>query len=76
VDVFNIGAPESLLLLALALALFGPEELLRLAHQAGKALARLKRLWDEAVPALTQSLGAEQEPPQEADDAGPSTRAY
>jgi sec-independent protein translocase protein TatB len=57
--LFDLSIPKILLLLVLGLVIFGPEQLPRMASQAGRALRDLRRLADRAKADLSDSLGPE-----------------
>jgi sec-independent protein translocase protein TatB len=58
-SLFDLSIPKILVLLVLGLMIFGPEQLPRMASQAGRALRDLRRLADNARADLTDSLGPE-----------------
>jgi len=51
-ELFNTGGWELLVLLLLALVLFGPEDIIKFARRAGKYVRVLQRLWAQAVESL------------------------
>jgi sec-independent protein translocase protein TatB len=57
--VLDLSLPKLLLLGVLALIIFGPDQLPRIASQAGKALRDLRRIADNAKTDLTDNLGPE-----------------
>lgn len=57
--MFDLSIPKILVLAVLGLMIFGPEQLPRIASQAGQALRDLRRLADRARTDLTESLGPE-----------------
>jgi sec-independent protein translocase protein TatB len=57
--LFDLSIPKILLLLVLGLVIFGPEQLPKMAAQAGRALRDLRRLADNAKADLSESLGPE-----------------
>jgi sec-independent protein translocase protein TatB len=57
--VFDVGLGEALLLLVLALVIFGPEQLPKVASQAGRALRQLRTMADSAKDDLREGLGPE-----------------
>lgn len=57
--MFDLSVPKILVLAVLGLVIFGPEQLPRLAAQAGQALRDLRRLADRAKADLTENLGPE-----------------
>ena len=57
--MFDLSIPKILVLLIIGLVIFGPEQLPRIAAQAGRALRDLRRLADSAKADLTDSLGPE-----------------
>jgi sec-independent protein translocase protein TatB len=57
--LFELSITKLLILGILGLMIFGPEQLPKMAAQAGKALRDLRRLADSARSDLTDSLGPE-----------------
>jgi len=57
--VFDLSIGKILVLGVLALVLFGPEQLPRMAAQAGRALRDLRRMADGARADLREGLGPE-----------------
>jgi sec-independent protein translocase protein TatB len=57
--LFDLSITKILILAVLGLVIFGPEQLPRLASQAGRALRDLRRLADSARADLSESLGPE-----------------
>jgi sec-independent protein translocase protein TatB len=57
--VFDLSIPKLLVLAVIALVIFGPNELPKLAAQAGKALRDLRRIADSAKTDLREGLGPE-----------------
>jgi sec-independent protein translocase protein TatB len=57
--LFDLSITKLLILAVLGLMIFGPEQLPRMAAQAGKALRDLRRLAENARTDLTDSLGPE-----------------
>jgi sec-independent protein translocase protein TatB len=57
--VFDLSLPKLLILAVLALVVFGPHELPRIAAQAGRALRDLRRIADGAKADLREGLGPE-----------------
>ncbi len=57
--MFDLSIIKILVLGVLGLVIFGPEQLPRMAAQAGQALRDLRRLADSARNDLTESLGPE-----------------
>jgi sec-independent protein translocase protein TatB len=57
--VFDLSIEKILVLLVLAVVIFGPERLPKLAQQAGRALRDLRRLADSATRDLKEGLGPE-----------------
>lgn len=53
-DLVNLGTPELLTLIFLGLVLFGPEDMVRWARRLGSFVGRLRRLWDESAPGLSE----------------------
>jgi sec-independent protein translocase protein TatB len=57
--VFDLSLTKLLVLAVLALLIFGPDQLPKVASQAGKALRDLRRLADLAKADLREGLGPE-----------------
>lgn len=57
--MFDIGIEKFGLLIVLALIIFGPDQLPRIARQAGQALRQLRRLATDATSDLKAGLGPE-----------------
>jgi sec-independent protein translocase protein TatB len=57
--VFDLSLPKLLVLAVLALVVFGPHELPKIAAQAGRALHDLRRIADGAKADLREGLGPE-----------------
>ena len=57
--MFDLSITKILILAVLGLMIFGPEQLPRMAAQAGKALRDLRRMAENARSDLTESLGPE-----------------
>jgi sec-independent protein translocase protein TatB len=57
--VFDIGTPEFLLLIVIAVILFGPERLPDLARRVARMISYLRRMADSAQRQLKDELGPE-----------------
>jgi sec-independent protein translocase protein TatB len=57
--VFDVGLGEALLLGMLALIIFGPDQLPKVASQAGRALRQLRNMANSAKRDLQDGLGPE-----------------
>jgi sec-independent protein translocase protein TatB len=57
--VFDLSIPKLLILAVIALVIFGPNELPKIAAQAGKALRDLRRIAEGAKNDLRDGLGPE-----------------
>jgi sec-independent protein translocase protein TatB len=57
--MFDLSIPKLLVLAVIALVIFGPNELPKIASQAGKALRDLRRIADGAKNDLREGLGPE-----------------
>lgn len=57
--MFDLSIEKIAVLLVLAVVIFGPEQLPKLAQQAGRALRDLRRLADSATRDLKEGLGPE-----------------
>ncbi len=58
-NVFDLSIPKLLVLAVIALVIFGPNELPKIASQAGRALRDLRRIADGAKNDLREGLGPE-----------------
>jgi sec-independent protein translocase protein TatB len=57
--VFDLSIPKLLILAVIALVIFGPNELPRIASQAGRALRDLRKIAEGAKNDLREGLGPE-----------------
>jgi sec-independent protein translocase protein TatB len=57
--VFDLSLPKLLILAVIALVIFGPNELPKMASQAGRALRDLRRIAEGAKNDLREGLGPE-----------------
>jgi sec-independent protein translocase protein TatB len=57
--VFDLSLPKLLVLAVIALVVFGPKELPKIASQAGRALRELRKLAEGAKADLREGLGPE-----------------
>ena len=57
--MFDLSIPKLLVLAVIALVIFGPNELPKIASQAGRALRDLRRIAEGAKDDLRQGLGPE-----------------
>jgi sec-independent protein translocase protein TatB len=57
--VFDLSIPKLLILAVIALVIFGPNELPKIAGQAGRALRDLRRIAEGAKNDLREGLGPE-----------------
>jgi sec-independent protein translocase protein TatB len=57
--VFDLSITKLLVLAVLALVIFGPDQLPKMASQLGRSLRDLRRLADRAKADLTEGLGPE-----------------
>jgi len=57
--VFDLNLPKLLILAVIALVIFGPNELPKMAAQAGRALRDLRRIAEGAKNDLREGLGPE-----------------
>jgi Sec-independent protein translocase protein TatA len=55
-EIFNIGPLELLLILVLAVLMFGPEDIVNFAHKAGRWIYNLRKseFWQEVVGTTKQ----------------------
>ncbi len=69
----NLGMPELILILALALLLFGPKKLPEIGKQVGKALGEFKRTSNELKRTIEDEVDrATKEPPKSDPPPGPA----
>ena len=59
IPVFDLSLPKLLILAVLALVVFGPKELPKMAGQAGRFLRELRKLAEGAQADLREGLGPE-----------------
>jgi sec-independent protein translocase protein TatB len=59
IPVFDLSLPKLLILAVLALVIFGPQELPKIAARAGRALRELRRIAEGAKADLREGLGPE-----------------
>ena len=59
IPVFDLSIPKLLVLGVIALVIFGPHELPKMAAQAGRALRELRRIAEGAKADLREGLGPE-----------------
>ena len=57
--MFDLSIPKLLVLAVIALVVFGPDELPKIASQAGRAIRDLRRIADSAKDDLREGLGPE-----------------
>jgi sec-independent protein translocase protein TatB len=57
--VFDLSLPKLLVLMAIALVIFGPNELPAIASQAGRTLRDLRKIAESAKDDLREGLGPE-----------------
>jgi sec-independent protein translocase protein TatB len=57
--VFDLSLPKLLVLAVIALVVFGPKELPKIASQAGRALRELRKMAEGAKADLREGLGPE-----------------
>jgi sec-independent protein translocase protein TatB len=58
-SVFDLSIPKLLVLAVIALVIFGPNELPKIASQAGRALRDLRKIAENAKNDLREGLGPE-----------------
>jgi Tat protein translocase TatB subunit len=73
--MFGIGMPELMLIFVLALLVFGPKELPKIARTIGKAMGELRRASDELRDGIQREveLAEREEAPSSPPEAVPST---
>ena len=57
--MFDLSIPKILVLVVIALIVFGPDQLPKIASQAGRALRDLRRIAESAKADLQEGLGPE-----------------
>lgn len=67
-EFLNIGAGELLVILFIALLVFGPERLPEIARQIGKAVREFQRLSSEATEVIRQAIQEIEEPVKESSE--------
>ncbi len=55
-DLFNVGAPEVVVLILLGLLLFGPEDLVRIARKVGGLMNSLQQMWYDLSASMEMEL--------------------
>lgn len=63
--MFGIGTPELIVILVVALIVFGPERLPHIAAQAGKAIRDFRQMSADLTGELNRTLALDQQPPPE-----------
>lgn len=71
--MFDIGLPELLIILGVALIVLGPQRLPELARSIGKAIAELRRTSDDLRRNVLLGEGLENETPHQAKTAAART---
>jgi len=71
--MFDVGWPELLVILAVALLVFGPQRMIELARTAGKALREFRTITAEFSGTFTDILKEEGAPEPPADEPTLST---
>ena len=61
-NIFGMGPLELLLILGLALVVFGPDKLPEIARQVGKTVAEIRRVSSEVTGELQRGLQLEDDP--------------
>jgi Tat protein translocase TatB subunit len=61
----NVGAPELLVIVVVALLVFGPNRLPELARQAGRAVAEVRRMADGFQAEVARASAPAEEPSPE-----------
>lgn len=64
-EIFNIGLGEMLVILVLALLVFGPERLPEIARQIGKTIRTLQEMSGEVTQVIQESMAEVEEPMRE-----------
>lgn len=61
--MFNVGGPEVLVILLVALIVLGPHQLPKAARQVGQVMAEIRKVSAGFQRELTSALGAEEQKP-------------
>jgi sec-independent protein translocase protein TatB len=69
--MFNIGFPELILILVVALLVVGPSKLPELARSMGKAFGQFRRMADDVRDTLEQEVTVEEKPQEKKDNPTP-----
>lgn len=67
-EILNVGLGEMVVILVIALLVFGPERLPEVARRAGKTLRDLQAMSSEVTQVIQQSMAEVEEPIQETRD--------
>jgi Tat protein translocase TatB subunit len=63
--MFNIGIPELIVIVIVALLVVGPKKLPDLARSVGKAIGELRRATEDVTETLKETLKEDEKPPED-----------
>jgi len=75
VNIFGVGTSELLLILVIAMLVVGPERMVKLARDAGKALARLRQITESVTKEFRETFSLELDEEGESSGQGSPTVA-
>jgi len=75
VNIFGVGTSELLLILVIAMLVVGPERMVKLARDGGKALARLRQITESVTKEFRETFSLELDEEEESSGQGSPTVA-